>query len=229
MSNLKTMQIPTIILNEILNKKRDNTPFIIGINGIDASGKTQFTIKLEKFLTFHSVEVQVIHLDDFQNPKRIRYVGSDEPLNYYQKSFDFNLLRKKLLQPIQQGQSLSFRMTHLDIITDTYSIEKIYKIGNDSVVILEGVFLFRPELIGFLDYKIFLDISFEEAKKRIIDRDVIRFGNEVIEKIDRKYHPAQRKYLHECKPKEVADMVINNMDWSNPIITQHRKKVKGLP
>ena len=72
----------------------------------------------------------------------------------------------------------------------------------------------KGTLIGFLNYKVYIHISFEEAKKRIIRRD----SPEVVQKIDTKYHPTQRKYLHYYNPEENADMIIDNTDWNNPIV-----------
>ena len=103
--------------------------------------------------------------------------------------------------------------------SDNYSIHKEYSIDKDTVVILEGVFLFRKELASYVDYKVFLDISFEECKKRVKARDIKRFGKEIMEKYDKKYIPMQKKYLVEYPSNKWADIIINNSNWEFPRIS----------
>jgi uridine kinase len=79
---------------------------------------------------------------------------------------------------------------------------------------MEGVFLFRKELAPYIDYKIYLDIPFEESKRRAITRDPAA----TIVKYDEKYMPAQQKYIRQYAPALVADMVIDNTDWRRPLI-----------
>lgn len=66
------------IYQEILSRvarRRRQAPFVIGINGIDGSGKTEFSRGLSRFLVDHGCRVQVVHVDDFHNPKSVRYNG----------------------------------------------------------------------------------------------------------------------------------------------------------
>jgi HAD superfamily hydrolase (TIGR01549 family) len=203
------------ILGEIERRKGKNRPFVIGISGIDGAGKTSFTECFEKFLIARKYETQAIHLDDFHNPKEIRYSGKDQADNYYNRSFNINLIVEKLLKPIRRKRTFSTRMTVLDYRTDNYDTEREYSFSQNTIVIFEGVFLFRKELSPYIDYKIFLDISFEESKKRAKDRD----PEAVIKKYDDKYLPAQAKYLEQYPPEKTADIIIDNSDWEYPKIS----------
>jgi hypothetical protein len=64
-----------------------------------------------------------------------------------------------------------------------------------------------------------MDIPFKESKKRAIARD----SEEVVDKYDGKYLPAQAKHLEEYPPSQVADIVINNTNWEYPTIKHIRK------
>ncbi len=203
------------ILEEIRRRKDKNRPFVVGISGIDGAGKTEFAGALEKFLIAHSYKTQAIHLDDFHNPREIRYAGKDQADNYYNRSFNINLIVEKLLEPLRRKRVFSTRMTLLDYHTDRYDTEREYTFNQNTIVIFEGVFLFRKELTPYIDYKIFLDIPLEESKKRAKDRDV----EEVIKKYDTKYLPAQARYLEEYPPGETAHMIINNNDGEYPKIS----------
>ncbi len=203
------------ILDEIISRKQ-NRAFIVGITGIDTSGKTIFANSLEKFLVSRNYPVQAIHLDDFHNPMSIRYSGGNQAENYFNKSFDIETIINKLLKPIRENIDFPTELTLLDLQTDKYEIRKEFSFSADTIVIMEGVFLFRKELSPYIDYGIFLEIPFEESKKRAKRRDI----EAVLKKYDEKYLPAQKKYLREYPPTKTADMLIDNSDWEHPKIIQ---------
>ena len=206
------------ILEEIRGRKERDKPFVIGITGIDTSGKTRFAELFETFLLSAGLKTQLIKLDDFHNPKKIRYSGDDQADNYYHKSFDLKTITEKLLKPVKQKISYSVKLVLLDLLTDKYEVEKTYSFDKDTIIIFEGVFLFKAELSPYIDFKIFLDVPFEEVKKRAKERDVPIYGEGVLIKYDSKYLPAQRRYLNEFPPERTADLIIDNLDWEHPKI-----------
>jgi len=185
---------------------------VLGISGIDCSGKTLFAAAFERFLQSKGRKTQLISLDDFHHPRETRYAGKDQADNYYNRSFNINLIKEKLLKPLRGKKAFSVRMTLLDWRTDRYEIVRDFSFSPDTIVIFEGVFLFRKELAPYIDYKIFLDISFEESKRRAKDRD----PEANIRKYESKYLPAQGKYLAEFPPVKTTDIVINNTDYEQP-------------
>jgi phosphoglycolate phosphatase-like HAD superfamily hydrolase/uridine kinase len=200
------------IIESMKQKKQPDKAFVIGITGIDGSGKTTFAEALEKHLKENNIPTQVIHLDDFHNPKSIRYDGNDQAYNYYNKSFDLKTIIEKLLAPIQKKNPISLKLTTLDWQTDKYDNVTKYNVKPSTIVIFEGVFLFRKELAPYIDLKVFLDIPFEESKQRAAIRD----PEAILEKYDTKYLPAQQKYLTEYPPTKVAGIIIDNTNWEYP-------------
>jgi phosphoglycolate phosphatase-like HAD superfamily hydrolase/uridine kinase len=204
------------IIKAVNENKQKDKPFIIGINGIDCSGKTAFANGLETFIKNKGVPTQYIGMDDFHNPREVRYSGKDQADNYFNKSFNTSLLVEKLLKPAKESGRVSAKLILLDLETDKANIEKEYTITPDTVVIIEGVFLFRKELAPYLHYKVYLDIPFEESKRRAVTRDPAA----TILKYDQKYLPAQEKYIRQYTPSSIADLVIDNTDWRRPAIRQ---------
>ncbi len=202
------------ILKETREKKPKDKAFVIGINGIDGAGKTKFAEALETYLKTQDYSTQLIHLDDFHHPRAVRYVGSDQVDNYYNRSFNIGLIIDKLLSPLQKKQRVSLKLKTLELNTDNYTTERKYIIKPNTVVIFEGVFLFRKELAPYINLKVFLDISFEECKKRASVRD----PQEIVHRYDNKYIPAQQKYLSEYPPPKVAAIVIDNTNWEYPTL-----------
>jgi uridine kinase len=154
----------------------------------------------------------VVRLDDFHNPREVRYAGEDQAENYYNRSFDIRKIVEELLAPARRKGKHAAALTLLDPDTDEFEIKKEYSFDGETIVLFEGVFLFRKELAPYIDYKICLDITFEESKRRSAERD----AEAIINKYDTKYLPAQAKYLKEYPPEKTSDMVIDNNDREYP-------------
>ncbi|MCK6258993.1 hypothetical protein LCY76_20690 [Fictibacillus sp. KIGAM418] len=205
----------------IIKQRSADTPLIVGITGIDTSGKTQLTYELHKHLQTLNESVQIVHVDDFHNPKSKRYVPDlPEADQYYNLSINFDELVTKVLNPIKDQGQLQITLNHLDILSDSMSLQKEYSIFPNSIVLLEGVFLFRPETYPFIDFSIFLNIDEDTALQRAAIRDVPTQGEEVLNKYHTKYFPAQRTYLQIYRPDLIADVVIDNSDWTSPIVAK---------
>ncbi|MHB8105579.1 MAG: nucleoside/nucleotide kinase family protein, partial [Dehalococcoidales bacterium] len=114
----------------------------------------------------------------------------------------------------KKKKPISLKLTTLNWETDKYENDRVYNINQDTIVIFEGVFLFREELAPYIDYKVFLDISLEESKRRAIIRDTTAD----LKKYDEKYLPAQKKYLAEYPPLKIDNIVIDNANWEYPVI-----------
>ncbi len=206
------------VFSEIKKRKQKGKAFVVGITGIDASGKTKFSEELEKFLVSKNYKTQTINLDDFHNPQKIRYSGNDQADNYYNKNFDTKTVIEKLLIPVKQKNAFTKKLSLLNLSTDNYENKKEYIFCKNSIVIFEGVFLFRKEFFSYIDYKIFIEISFKESIKRAKIRDVPLYGKKVLKKYNEKYLPAQKKYLNQSPPLKTANIIINNTNWEFPRI-----------
>ncbi|MFC2070668.1 HAD hydrolase-like protein [Chloroflexota bacterium] len=202
------------ILAEIKKRKQKDRAYVVGITGIDCSGKSRFAESLESYLLSNGFSVQPVHIDDFHNPSTYRYSGDNQAENYFNKSFDIETIIDEIMIPVREEGFFTRKLTLLNLSTDKYEMEKEYSVNQDTIVVIEGVFLLREELAPYIDLKVFLDISFEECKRRASIRD-----NEVVLSVyDSKYLPAQRKYLDEFPPSETADIVIDNSNWKYPRI-----------
>ena len=89
------------LAQSILSFKRD-VPLRVGIDGVDAAGKTSLANELAKELTNLGHPVLRASIDGFHNPKEIRRQrGSLSPEGYYYDSFNYVLLTTHLLQPLE--------------------------------------------------------------------------------------------------------------------------------
>lgn len=190
----------------------------IGINGIDTSGKTVFSNHYSRFLSSRGIENTVLHMDDFHNPAAIRRHGKNEIDAYYRHAFNYETLVQQILLPLKREGILNKKLLCLNLDTDIYENPLQYTVTQKGILIIEGVLLFRPPLIRYLDKKIYLHISFEEMLKRAAERDVPKYGTAILEKYQNKYIPIQKRYFEEFHPAQNADIVINNENFRRPVI-----------
>jgi uridine kinase len=198
------------IIDDIESKKGEEV-FIVAIDGVDAAGKTRFAAQLSKSLRERNHIVIEASIDGFHNPRAIRYrMGRDSPEGYYRDSFNINSVKTLLIEPLRQGKI--FQTKVFDYLIDQALPFNGSLTEPGSILVFEGVFTLRPELRGFWNYTIYLDISPEESLKRGVDRDPGDKG-EIERRYRVRYIPGQKLYKDEAKPHLIADIIL---DYNNP-------------
>lgn len=182
---------------------------VIGIDGLGGSGKTTFSIKLQRSLG----DIHLFHLDDFIHPKHIRYDNSMEEWEaYYHKQWRYDYLIEKLLTPLKSGLGINDFIEFYDKETDQYHFRKITVPAGERVI-FEGVFLQRQELREYFDVVIYLDVHKANRLERILNRDnYIGDESDILNKYDRRYFPAEEMYLKEVEPMRHADKIITEFN-----------------
>lgn len=153
----------------------------------------------------------VLHIDDFIHLRHVRYKKDiEEWYCYYNIQWRYDYLIKEILKPVNDGTEINKKIELYDKEKDTYFLEQT-KIPQGSVLLLEGVFLQRRELKKYLDYIIFLEVNTDLRLDRVITRDKY-IGNEedIKSKYERRYFPAEDKYIEEYSPTENADLVLKS-------------------
>ena len=215
-------QIVYAALSEkVLGIKKDS-PILIAINGKDGSGKTTMANYLADFLSSKtSREIIRISIDDFMNSRTIRYTPSESAgRGCYDYTFNFDGFLENVLKPLQADGSWEYRAKIFDHATDSESLAPIQKAANDAIVIIDGVFLYKQDLVNYWDLKILLDTDDETAIKRGARRDTERLGSYEIARqkyIDR-YIASQTIYYSEESPQKRADIIIDNNNVELPFI-----------
>jgi uridine kinase len=221
-------QVIKELASKILEKKSNSSSFCVGIYGIDAAGKTFLADELAAFLIENGHTVIRASLDGFHNSRHIRHQhGSYPPEGYYFDSFNYELLKKCLLEPLKPKGNRTYHLKAFDFKTDTEILASELKATNAHILIFEGVFLFRSEIEHYWDLKIFVDIGFQTSIKRALERDIYLFGNEeeILKRYQERYIPGQKIYFELENPKEKADIIIDNNDVTKPLITNISKSV----
>lgn len=189
----------------------------IAINGIEGTGKTVFAQKLTTYLNAKKIKAIHVTIDGFHFNKAFRYrQGRDSAKGYYEDSYNEIAFVEKVLKSSQSENPNYTTATH-DIETEEYlNIEPI-EIDNNTVLITDGAYLFKPNYRNHWDLKIYLKTSFEIAMERGIARDKNLLGGIALakEKYEKRYHRASKIYLAENEPEKIADIIIDNSKFNN--------------
>lgn len=198
-------------------------PVRIALDGIDTAGKTTLADELVAPLTALGRPVIRVSVDDLHRPRAERYrQGAASPAGYYHDTFDTPALKNNLLEPLGPGGDRAYRVKVYDLAREEPVLSPMQTAPPNAILLVDGVFLLRPELFAYWELRIHLAITFETLLRRAVQRDATLFGSPEAarERYKRKYIPGQQLYLAEAQPADRADIVINNNDPVNPVIVR---------
>ena len=200
-------------------------PARVAIDGVDAAGKTTLADELAPRIEQLGRPVIRASLDGFHNPASIRRrQGPLSPEGYYHDSFNYPALIEMLLQPLGPEGTRTYRRVVFDFCTDGPVDAPLDRAEADAVLLLDGVFLLRPELRSYFDFSVFVQADFEVTVARAAVRDASLFGSaeQVRQRYEARYVPGQQIYLAAVHPERAASIVIDNNNVTTPIL------LKGL-
>ncbi|SCB68829.1 uridine kinase [Bacillus mycoides] len=196
-------------------------PIRVGVSGITASGKTTFANELAEELKQCGVPVTRASIDDFHNPRVIRYTqGKESARGYYEDAHDYTAFKERLLKPLGPSGNLQYETISHNLITDVSVHNGPLVALSNMVLIVDGTFLLKKDIEHLFDYKIFVDTDFEIARNRGAKRETEVFGSyEEAEKMFlNRYHAACKMYIEEHNPKECANVVFQNNNFDEPVV-----------
>jgi uridine kinase len=182
-------------------------PFVVGLTGGSASGKTLFLNKLMH--SFQPDEVCLISQDNYYRhisevpADRNGVHNFDDP-----RALDFQAFEDDL-QKLIQGQS---------IIRQEYTFNnpvqqpKLLEFQPAPMIIVEGIFIFYSDIIlDLIDFRLFVEAKESVKLRRRIVRDARERGYDMEDVLYRYEHHVSPAYEKIIAPfKEIADIIIVN-------------------
>jgi uridine kinase len=189
---------------------------IVAIDGVDGAGKTTLANALATALAGRRPIVRA-SIDDFHRPAAERWArGRDSPEGFFRDSFDYDGLAEGLLDPFRAGGEILVAIH--DVVADAPRRVSAGVPAPDAVLILDGIFLHRAELVDRWDLSIYLDVDFPVSVPRGAQRG---FGDpDPAAPSNRRYVEGQRLYLAEADPAARATIVIDSTDIDRPRIVR---------
>ena len=161
------------VVETVANWSKEKSKLVIGIDGITGVGKTT----IADYLKQNNSDILLIHIDDFMSPLDFRkdeVSKLKDPTDFFTHSwFEYKELREIIAQ-FRSGENniyttLAYRNGKKNVPIE-FDLTK-------SILVLEGILLFHPELLDDVwDKRIFLDGDEQEIKERRIKREKERWG-----------------------------------------------------
>ncbi|MEO6942017.1 MAG: uridine kinase [Terrimesophilobacter sp.] len=175
---------------------------MVAVDGRHGAGQQEFADGLAETLRIKGAKVFRAHIDDFFRPRADRErAGEYDGKAHYREAYDYSLLRRVLVDPFHTGGSTGFVLTGFDGVRDQPVFQpKWMSAGPDAILIVDGVFLHRRDLLGIWNYSIWLSTPLLESADSDIARD----------------SAADEAYLKDANPSEKATAIIDNQDLDHP-------------
>lgn len=171
------------------------TPKLISISGFGGSGKSTIAKRLGEILN-----APVVGVDSFQNEKVFTFDFNNWEV------MDYARLEREVILPFFSG-SKEITYGHFNNPAKPLVGRNF---ANNGILIIEGVGLFRPELLKYFTYKVWVDVDIGEAMARGKKRDREEYGNPTDEFWDTVWKKNDLQCFNTYHPDEAADYIIKN-------------------
>lgn len=193
-------------------------PRRIAVDGPPAAGKTTLADELAVVLRGQGCEVMRATIESFLFPRAQRYRrGEYSAEACYFDNHDYATLNRVLLDPLGPGGDGRFQDAVYDRTTDTALCAPVTTASAEAVLIFDGVFLMRPELIDQWELRIFVSTAFEKTVERAVIREAeVLSPADVDRRWRERYIPSQQFYFATVRPAEHADIIVYNDEPQQP-------------
>ncbi|MBD3943906.1 uridine kinase [Microbacterium sp. NEAU-LLC] len=194
---------------------------VVAVDGLDGAGKTVFADGFAEVFAEAGDAVFRASIDGFHRPRADRYaLGRRSPEGFYRDSFDYATFQRVLLDPFRDGAQTAgttgFQLVAFDVSRDAPVESQWVTAPRDAVLVIDGIFLHRPELRELWDWSVWLDAPFSATFARMAIRDGSDPDPDA--PANARYRQGQQLYLDEAQPREAASLVVDNSDLAHPRI-----------
>lgn len=192
---------------------------VVALDGVDGAGKTVLGHELAGLVAPHR-EVHRACVDGFHRTRSERYARGRTAEGFYRDSYDHAALAERLVGPFRRGEP--WVRAVFDVEGDVpVDVPPEPAAGPGALLLVDGIFLHRPELAVLWDAGVWLDVPFEVS----VPRGSARFGEVDAQAADpasaanARHVGGQRLYLAEVDPAARATWVLDNTDLAAPRLT----------
>jgi len=195
---------------EILEGSGPAGALLVGISGIDGSGKGFVTREIVSVLEGAGARAASLNVDGWLNLPEVRFSRERPAERFYEKALRLDEMFDKLVLPLKRQRSIRLVADFTEETATSYR-PQVYEYRDVDVIVLEGIYLFKREYREFFDLRIWIDCSYETALARAIARSQEGLPpDETIEAYRTIYFPAQEIHFERDDPRSAAHVVLQN-------------------
>ncbi|WP_296197573.1 uridine kinase [uncultured Microbacterium sp.] len=188
---------------------------LIALDGFDGAGKTHLSAEIAEHAEAMGGRPLVrVSIDGFHHPREVRRRAGDGPEGFCRGSYRYADFRRCVVEPLRSGIPITPAIW--DVARDAPVDLGPVAVPPRGVVLVDGIFLQRPELLGVWDMTIWLEVPFAVSVPRGNARFPGRHDPDPEGVSNRRYVQGQRLYLREADPRSRADWIFDNTDLAHP-------------
>jgi uridine kinase len=196
--------------------RRANLPadraLLVGVSGIDASGKGFVSERIAAALTAASYRVALINADGWLNLPHVRFASDDSNRgrHFYENALRLGEVFERLVLPLAAHRKVDLTMDFAAETAADYRPQRVIFTDID-IILLEGIFIFKRRFADHFDLKVWLDCDPDTALTRAIARQQEGLSAaETIAAYQTIYFPAQNHHFEIDDPRSNAAIVVVN-------------------
>ena len=176
---------------EIDARLRTGKQIVIAIDGNCTAGKTTLASILEK-----EYDCNVFHMDDFflrpeqRTPERYAQPGGN---------VDYERFQEEVLSPLKQGIAFSYR----PFSCKTFTLSDPVAVTPKALNIVEGTYCLHPYFGDCYDFKVFLSVTPELQRERILLRPAA-----VHQRFFEEWIPMEKRYFDHFQISARCDLCL---------------------
>lgn len=214
---LPVRQLVLVDLLSMMVAVRPGERAVIAIDGVDGAGKSHLAAELLT-LAPHVAgrEVRSVSIDGFHHPRAVRHARGTGPETFYQDSYDYDAFRRAVLDPFRAGGDY-LPAVH-DVSSDSAVSPDPVAASRDALLLVDGIFLRRPELAGQWDATVMvlvpLAVSVPRGNARFPDR---QGHDDPADPVNARYVGGQRLYLQQAR-LHPPTWILDNTELARPAL-----------
>ena len=185
---------PLLVRIDRLMAERERV--LVAIDGGSASGKTTLGALLQSIYA-----CPVFHMDDFflrpeqRTPERYSEPGGN---------VDRERFLSEVLLPLREGKAVDYRRFDCK----TFTIASPRRIEPGRLNIIEGAYAMHPDLAPYYDLTVFLAVSAEKQRERILKRNAPAHAKQFSDR----WIPFEQRYFDALDVRNRCDLILSADD-----------------